>query len=78
MIYLVVLRALIFVFGFPSNFLTGTLSDPSYFSSPFGWGIIKSPIEFLTTILFVVLIAIQFSDTLENIYTKITKGKLII
>jgi len=60
LIYLVVLRALIFVFGFPSNFLTGTLSDPSYFSSPFGWGIIKSPIEFLTTILFVVLIAIQF------------------
>jgi signal transduction histidine kinase len=60
LIYLVILRALIFVFGFPTNFVNGALSDSSYFSSPFGWGIVKSPIEFLTTILFIVLIAIQF------------------
>ena len=59
-IYLVVLRALIFVFGFPTNFVNVALSDSSYFSSSFGWGIVKSPVEFLTTILFVVVIAIQF------------------
>jgi len=71
LIYLVILRALIFVFGFPTNFVSGPLSDPSYFSSPFGWGIIKSPIEFLTTILFVVLIAIQFFRyTREYLYAE--------
>ncbi len=59
LIYLSVLRAIIFVVGFPSNFINGSLSDPSYFSSAFGWGIVKSPIEFFTTILFVVLAAVQ-------------------
>jgi len=59
LVYLSILRAIIFVVGFPSNFINGSLSDPSYFSSAFGWGIVKSPIEFFTTILFVVLIAVQ-------------------
>jgi two-component system, NtrC family, nitrogen regulation sensor histidine kinase NtrY len=66
LIYLVVLRALIFVFGFPSNLISGPLTDPSFFSSSFGWGIVKSPIEFLTTISFVVLIAIQFFRYTRN------------
>ena len=59
LIYLSILRAIIFVVGFPSNFINGSLSDPSYFSSAFGWGIVKSPIEFFTTILFVVLASVQ-------------------
>ena len=58
-LYLGVLRALFFFFGFPSNFISGVLSDSSFFSSPFGWGIVKSPIEFFTTIVFVLVIAIQ-------------------
>ncbi len=60
LIYLAALRAIIFVVGFPSNIISGPLSDPSYFSSPFGWGIVKSPIEFLTTTIFLVFIAVQF------------------
>ncbi len=59
-IYFTILRALIFLFDFPTSFIKGPLSDPSYFSSPFGWGIVKSPIEFFTTILFIVVIAVQF------------------
>jgi signal transduction histidine kinase len=58
-IYLAALRTIIFVVGFPSNFISGSLSDASYFSSAFGWGIVKSPIEFLTTILFIVLASVQ-------------------
>ena len=54
-----ILIVIIFVVGFPSNFINGSLSDPSYFSSAFGWGIVKSPIEFFTTILFVVLASVQ-------------------
>ena len=66
LVYLSILRAIIFVVGFPSNFINGSLSDPSYFSSAFGWGIVKSPIEFFTTILFVVLIAVQIYRYSEN------------
>ena len=69
-IYLAALRALIFIVGFPSNFVSGSLSDPSLFSSSFGWGIVKSPIEFFTTILFIVLIAIQiFRYTRKYLYS---------
>ncbi|MBK7630537.1 MAG: HAMP domain-containing protein [Ignavibacteriales bacterium] len=65
-IYLAALRAIIFVVGFPSNFISGPLSDPSYFSSAFGWGIVKSPIEFFTTILFIVLVAVQIFRYTRN------------
>ncbi|MDP2362690.1 MAG: hypothetical protein Q8M94_02855, partial [Ignavibacteria bacterium] len=72
--YLAALRALIFIFGFPSNFVSGPLSDPSFFSSPFGWGIVKSPIEFFTTTLFLVLIALQiFRYTRKYLYTAAQK-----
>jgi two-component system, NtrC family, nitrogen regulation sensor histidine kinase NtrY len=66
LIYLVALRTIIFVVGFPSNFIAGTLSDPSYFSSAFGWGIVKSPIEFFTTTLFIVLVAINIFRYTRN------------
>ncbi|MDY0083451.1 MAG: hypothetical protein RBR74_09745, partial [Ignavibacteriaceae bacterium] len=59
-IYLGILRALIFTFDFPSNFVTGPLSNPAYFSSPFAWGFVKSPIEFFTTIFFVLVLSVQF------------------
>ena len=78
-IYLAVLRTIIFVVGFPSNFISGSLSDPSYFSSAFGWGIVKSPIEFLTTILFIVIASVQiFRYTRKFLYsTKIFKYKYL-
>ena len=59
-IYSVILRALIFIFDFPSNFISGPLSNPVYFSSPFAWGFVKSPIEFFTTIFFVLILSVQF------------------
>ena len=72
LIYLSILRAIVFVVGFPSSFIKGSLSDPSYFSSAFGWGIVKSPVEFLTTIVFVVLIAVQiFRYTRKYFYSSI-------
>ena len=70
-LYLGVLRALFFFFGFPSNFINGVLSDSSFFSSPFGWGIVKSPIEFFTTIVFVLVIAFQaFRYTRKYLFTE--------
>ena len=70
LIYLCILRTVIFIVEFPSNFISGSLSDASYFSSAFGWGIVKSPIEFFTTILFIVIAAVQiFRYTRKYLYS---------
>lgn len=58
-LFLTLSRTIVFLIGFPSNFMSGSLVDPSNFSSVFGWGIVKSPIEFLVTNLFVLLFAVQ-------------------
>ncbi len=52
-------RLLIYFIGFPSNIFQGQLVDPAYFSSTFGNGIVKSPIEFFITDLFVLIICVQ-------------------
>ena len=59
-LYLSVLRAILFLIGFPSKFFEGELNNPSYFSSAFAWGIVKSPLEFLTTIVLITILFIQF------------------
>ena len=68
--YLVLFRAILFFLGFPSNIIEGSLADPSYFSSAFGGGIVKSPIEFFISNLFILIISIQafryLSEYLEN------------
>lgn len=51
-IYLVFLRWMLFVLRFPNDFLPDALTNPNYFSSAFGGGIVKSPLEFLITALF--------------------------
>jgi len=57
-IYLSALRFLFFLTGFPSRFLDGPLVDPSYFSSTFAWGIVKTPVEFITTNIFLLIIGL--------------------
>lgn len=59
LLFFVLTRTIVFLIGFPSNFMSGALVDPSNFSSVFGWGIVKSPVEFLVTNLFVLLFAVQ-------------------
>jgi signal transduction histidine kinase len=59
-IYLSLFRAVLFLVGIPGKLFIGSLSDPSYFSSAFAWGIVKSPLEFLTTNLFILILGIQF------------------
>ena len=58
-IYLAAFRLLIFIVDFPSMFLSGSIADPANFSSTFAWGLVKSPIEFFITNLFLVIIGIQ-------------------
>jgi len=58
-IYLAAFRVLIFIVDFPSMFLSGSIADPANFSSTFTWGLVKSPVEFFITNLFLVIIGIQ-------------------
>jgi len=79
LLYLEAIRAILFVIGFPTSFITGELSNPSNFSSAFGWGIVKSPIEFFTTNLFLVVIGIQiFRYSRKYLYSnKVIKYRFI-
>ena len=58
-VYFSLFRAVLFFVEFPSNIISGSLTDPAYFSSAFGGGIVKSPIEFFVTALFLLIIAVN-------------------
>jgi len=58
-VYCVILRILFFEIGFPSNVLDGGIINPDNFSSAFGYGIVKSPIEFFITALFLLVIMVK-------------------
>ncbi|HSL88504.1 MAG TPA: hypothetical protein VK870_04320, partial [Ignavibacteriaceae bacterium] len=58
-LFLSIGRTVIFLIGFPSVFMAGPLADPSNFSSVFGWGIVKSPVEFFITNIFALILAAQ-------------------
>ncbi len=57
--YCILFRILLYYIGLPSNFFHGALVDPAYFSSTFGDGIVKSPVEFFVTALFVLIVCIR-------------------
>lgn len=59
-IYLALFRIILFWLDIPSRLISGALVDPANFSSTFSFGIVKSPIEFLITNIFISAIAIQF------------------
>ncbi len=60
LIYCAGIRSILFWSGFPSRYLESPLVDPSYFSSTFASGIVKTPIEFFITNIFLVIIGINF------------------
>lgn len=66
-IYSLIVRIVLFWIGFPAKFLEGALVDPSYFSSTFAGGLVKTPIEALVTNIFLLIIGIAiFKYTLFN------------
>ncbi len=58
-IYCTAFRIILFYTGFTSFFFKGSLIDPSYFSSTFAFGFVKSPAEFFITNIFLLIIAVQ-------------------
>lgn len=75
-------RVLIFVFGIPSEFINYEILNPSYFSSTFGYGIVKSPLEFLITSISLIIVAIYalryLGHYISNSHTNITRIKLYL
>lgn len=56
--YLTLLRILFFLFGIPSSFVRNSLADPADFSSVFAFGMVRSPLEFFITVLFLLAIVL--------------------
>lgn len=77
-IYLGLARYVFYVIGFPSEFLSGSFTDPANFSSVFGWGIVKSPIEFLITNLLVLFLARQIYKHSISYYQSSVEQKNLV
>src|ERR1035437_3145469 len=70
-LYCILIRVLFYIINFPSNILEGPIKDPSYFSSAFGSGIVKSPIEFfVTSVLFLWLCLETFKYIIHYVKSK--------
>lgn len=66
LLIIVILRLLLFYSGFPSSYLRSPLTDPSYFSSTFAFGMVRSPLEFtITSLMGLVIIFIGFKYTID-------------
>ena len=75
-LFLSIGRTVIFLIGFPSVFMAGPLADPSNFSSVFGWGIVKSPVEFFITNIFVLILAVQIYRYTRDYFLTTTAKRL--
>ena len=72
LIYCVTIRLLFYLINFPSGILEGGVKDPSYFSSAFAGGIVRSPIEFFITSSLLVVFCLQIFRYLIS-YLRIVK-----
>lgn len=64
-IIIIILRVLFFIFEIPTRFITGDLTDPSMFSSTFGYGIVRSPLDLFLTVLSILCIVIIVYDAVK-------------
>ncbi len=73
-VYCIAYRFLLYYLEFPTSLLSGPLVDPSNYSSTFGNGIVRSPVEFFVTAFFVLIICIRgFSYLLDYLNTSVNK-----
>ena len=79
-VYISAFRYVIYQVGFPANIVDGSLSDPSFFSSAFAGGIVRSPIEFfITAIFFTVLCVKTFQYSIDFVFSpKFEKYKSLV
>ncbi len=58
-IYCAAFRLMLYYVGIPTQIMNSSLTEPSFFSSTFAGGIVKSPVEFLITNIFLLLVLIK-------------------
>jgi len=75
MVILALLRVLFFFFEIPTRFINGELTDASNFSSTFGYGIVRSPLDLFLTIAVILCIAVLFYDSVKAVQNDFLKGK---
>lgn len=68
-----VFRSLLFVLEIPSRFISGPVTDASNFASSFGFGIVKSPLDFFVTIALVLVACIYAFENLRTYYESQTR-----
>ena len=74
LLYMSVLRLLLYYLAIPARFMEGELTDPAYFSSAFGGGIVKSPIElFITSLFFLIVGVYLFRNILRYLKNETVK-----
>ncbi|GAB4299813.1 MAG: hypothetical protein Kow0098_26610 [Ignavibacteriaceae bacterium] len=76
-IYVALLRILMFSVNFPSSVISGEINDPAYFSSVFGWGVVKSPLEFFITCILLIIIAVTAFRYFIEYYSKPLNKKFL-
>ena len=69
-IYFAGLRIVLFLTDIPSRIMEGPLTDPANFSSAFGWGIVKSPVDFFLTVFLFLLVSIRSFSFLTAYITR--------
>ncbi|MGE5497632.1 MAG: hypothetical protein ACM3Q2_06170, partial [Syntrophothermus sp.] len=65
---LAVFRFLLFILEIPSRFISGPVTDASNFASSFGFGIVKSPLDFFVTIALVLIACIYAFENIRTYY----------
>ncbi len=73
--YLGAVRLLFFWLGFPTNFISGPLVEPAYFSSILAGGIVKSPLELLVTNIFLVIIGFLTIQYVVDYLNRLKSGR---
>ncbi len=74
-LYIILFRTVIFLLDIPSKLGLTELNNPIYFSSTFGYGIVKSPIElFLSITSLIIILIIIYKSIIPNV-TKPIKNK---
>ena len=77
-ILIVALRVLFFIFQIPTRFITGSLTDASYFSSTFGFGIVSSPLDLFLTVISILCIVILIYDAVRTLNYGILNDRKIL
>ena len=73
LLFIVLLRLILFFGGFPSSFVNNELTDASNFSSTFAFGIVRSPLELAITVILGFLIILVGFRAFLNYYDDDTK-----